>query len=188
MNRSFPSSSQISYMTWVAEGILNKDQPWQSWRPRWPSKTVFIGSEITFAFLLQLGMTILNECVNLPRSNRLLNSQEIIFWRQLCQASVSMLGFQVFGASRVRDFHFWEAASYFRGTIAVLLRYVAGRSRTFIILDIFHFLQLYFNILLQSYILHFQYQCIKFWHDKFTHFTVKYGFISILNCWFEIWI
>ena len=21
-------------MTWVAEGIINKDQPWQSWRPR----------------------------------------------------------------------------------------------------------------------------------------------------------
>jgi hypothetical protein len=21
-------------MTWVAEGILNQDQPWQSWKPR----------------------------------------------------------------------------------------------------------------------------------------------------------
>ena len=144
--------------------------------------------EIIFVFVLLLGMTLSNECVNLLISNGLQNSQEKTFWCLLCQVSVSMLGFQVFGASRVRDFHFWEAASYFRGTIAVLLWYVAGRSRTFIILDIFHFLQLYFNISLQSYILHFQYQCIKFWHDKFTHFTVKYGFISILNCWFEIWI
>jgi len=35
LNRSLGSpTSQISYMTWVAEGVLNKDQPWQSWRPR----------------------------------------------------------------------------------------------------------------------------------------------------------
>jgi len=34
MNRKFSPTQQITYMTWVAEGVLNKDQPWQSWRPR----------------------------------------------------------------------------------------------------------------------------------------------------------
>jgi len=42
LNRAF-SSCQISYMTWVAEGVLNKDQPWQSWRPRF---LALRGSEI----------------------------------------------------------------------------------------------------------------------------------------------
>lgn len=34
LNRSFSPDRQISYMVWVAEGVLNKDQPWQSWKPR----------------------------------------------------------------------------------------------------------------------------------------------------------
>ena len=34
LNRSFPSTNQISFMTWVAEGIINADQPWQNWKPR----------------------------------------------------------------------------------------------------------------------------------------------------------
>lgn len=34
LNRGFSADRQISYMTWVAEGILNQDQPWQSWKPR----------------------------------------------------------------------------------------------------------------------------------------------------------
>ena len=34
LNRAFASNQQISFMTWVAEGIINNDQPWQSWKPR----------------------------------------------------------------------------------------------------------------------------------------------------------
>ena len=34
LNRTFASNQQISFMTWVAEGIINNDQPWQSWKPR----------------------------------------------------------------------------------------------------------------------------------------------------------
>ena len=34
LNRSFSSTNQISFMTWVAEGVINNDQPWQNWRPR----------------------------------------------------------------------------------------------------------------------------------------------------------
>ena len=25
---------QISYMSWVAEGVLNRSQPWQNWKPK----------------------------------------------------------------------------------------------------------------------------------------------------------
>jgi len=25
---------QISYMNWVAEGVLNRNQPWQNWKPK----------------------------------------------------------------------------------------------------------------------------------------------------------
>ncbi len=28
-------SEQISYMNWVAEGILNRNQPWQNWKPKY---------------------------------------------------------------------------------------------------------------------------------------------------------
>jgi hypothetical protein len=31
-------------MTWVAEGILNQDQPWQSWKPRSETQMKFISS------------------------------------------------------------------------------------------------------------------------------------------------
>jgi len=34
LNRVFSSSGHISYMTWVVEGIINQDQPWQNWKPR----------------------------------------------------------------------------------------------------------------------------------------------------------
>jgi len=34
LNRKCSPTTQITYMTWVAEGVLNQDQPWQSWRPR----------------------------------------------------------------------------------------------------------------------------------------------------------
>lgn len=34
LNRGFPASQQISYMTWVVEGVINKDQPWQNWKPK----------------------------------------------------------------------------------------------------------------------------------------------------------
>ena len=33
-NRQFSSSEQISYMYWVAEGVLNRNQPWQNWKPK----------------------------------------------------------------------------------------------------------------------------------------------------------
>jgi hypothetical protein len=35
LNRVFSRSGHISYMTWVVEGIINQDQPWQNWKPRW---------------------------------------------------------------------------------------------------------------------------------------------------------
>ena len=31
LNRCFSSTNQISFMTWVAEGIINNDHPWQNW-------------------------------------------------------------------------------------------------------------------------------------------------------------
>ncbi|XP_046672710.1 gamma-1-syntrophin [Homalodisca vitripennis] len=33
-NRNFPAAERIEYMGWVNEGILNNNQPWQSYRPR----------------------------------------------------------------------------------------------------------------------------------------------------------
>jgi len=33
-NRGFGPTEQISYMSWVAEGVLNKNQPWQNWKPK----------------------------------------------------------------------------------------------------------------------------------------------------------
>lgn len=33
-NQSFPQSEQISYMSWLAEGVLNRNQPWQNWKPK----------------------------------------------------------------------------------------------------------------------------------------------------------
>lgn len=34
LNRVFTCSRHISYMAWVVEGIINQDQPWQNWKPR----------------------------------------------------------------------------------------------------------------------------------------------------------
>jgi len=35
LNRGFKSESeQITYMSWVAEGVLNRNQPWQNWKPK----------------------------------------------------------------------------------------------------------------------------------------------------------
>lgn len=34
LNRQLSSNEQISYMGWVAEGVLNSNQPWQNWTPR----------------------------------------------------------------------------------------------------------------------------------------------------------
>eukprot|EP00090_Calanus_glacialis_P000704 TRINITY_DN10474_c0_g1_i1.p1 TRINITY_DN10474_c0_g1~~TRINITY_DN10474_c0_g1_i1.p1 ORF type:complete len:538 (-),score=151.56 TRINITY_DN10474_c0_g1_i1:391-2004(-) len=34
LNRIFSSSRHISHMAWVVEGIINQDQPWQNWKPR----------------------------------------------------------------------------------------------------------------------------------------------------------
>jgi len=34
LNRSFAQHQQISYMTWVVEGVLNQNQPWQNWKPK----------------------------------------------------------------------------------------------------------------------------------------------------------
>ena len=28
-------TEQISYMNWVAEGVLNRNQPWQNWKPKY---------------------------------------------------------------------------------------------------------------------------------------------------------
>ena len=28
-------AEQISYMNWVAEGVLNRNQPWQNWKPKY---------------------------------------------------------------------------------------------------------------------------------------------------------
>lgn len=33
-NRNFPAAERIEYMGWVNEGILNNNQPWQNYRPR----------------------------------------------------------------------------------------------------------------------------------------------------------
>jgi len=33
-NRGFKANNQISYMGWVAEGVLNRNQPWQNWKPK----------------------------------------------------------------------------------------------------------------------------------------------------------
>uniref|UniRef100_A0A1B6D4W2 PDZ domain-containing protein n=1 Tax=Clastoptera arizonana TaxID=38151 RepID=A0A1B6D4W2_9HEMI len=33
-NRNFPAAERIEYMGWVNEGVLNNNQPWQSYRPR----------------------------------------------------------------------------------------------------------------------------------------------------------
>ena len=33
-NRGFKANDQISYMGWVAEGVLNRNQPWQNWKPK----------------------------------------------------------------------------------------------------------------------------------------------------------
>lgn len=33
-NRNFIVSDRIEYMGWVNEGILNNNQPWQSYKPR----------------------------------------------------------------------------------------------------------------------------------------------------------
>lgn len=33
-NRNFAAGERIEYMGWVNEGILNTNQPWQSYRPR----------------------------------------------------------------------------------------------------------------------------------------------------------
>ncbi|KAF4523482.1 hypothetical protein B566_EDAN004551 [Ephemera danica] len=33
-NRSLASAERIEYMGWVNEGVLNNNQPWQCWRPR----------------------------------------------------------------------------------------------------------------------------------------------------------
>jgi len=43
LNRSFAMEHQISYMSWVAEGILSKDQAWQNWKPRF---LVLKGAEV----------------------------------------------------------------------------------------------------------------------------------------------
>eukprot|EP00095_Tigriopus_kingsejongensis_P005920 maker-scaffold825_size91437-snap-gene-0.16 protein:Tk05920 transcript:maker-scaffold825_size91437-snap-gene-0.16-mRNA-1 annotation:"gamma-1-syntrophin isoform x2" len=34
LNRDFSSSEQLTYMGWVGEGVLNSNQPWQNWTPR----------------------------------------------------------------------------------------------------------------------------------------------------------
>ena len=34
LNRGFKEHEQITYMSWVAEGILNRNQPWQNWKPK----------------------------------------------------------------------------------------------------------------------------------------------------------
>ena len=150
--------------------------------------------EIIFVFVLLLGMTLLNECVNLLRSNGLQNSQEKTFWRLLCQVSVSMLGFQVFGASRVRDFHFWEAASYFRGTIAVLLWYAVLLWNVLADLEHSSFLIFFISCNCSSTSHCSHTYCISNINASSSDMTnlptsaEKYGFISILNCWFKIWI
>lgn len=33
-NRNFSVSERIEYMGWVNEGILNNNQPWQNYKPR----------------------------------------------------------------------------------------------------------------------------------------------------------
>jgi hypothetical protein len=33
-NRVLEATDQISYMSWVAEGVLNRNQPWQNWKPK----------------------------------------------------------------------------------------------------------------------------------------------------------
>jgi len=34
LNRLFSGTEQITHMGWVAEGILNRNQPWQNWHPK----------------------------------------------------------------------------------------------------------------------------------------------------------
>jgi len=33
-NRTLASSERVEYMGWVNEGVLNNNQPWQCWRPK----------------------------------------------------------------------------------------------------------------------------------------------------------
>lgn len=33
-NRNFSVSDKIEYMGWVNEGVLNNNQPWQNYKPR----------------------------------------------------------------------------------------------------------------------------------------------------------
>lgn len=33
-NRNFSVSDRIEYMGWVNEGVLNNNQPWQNYKPR----------------------------------------------------------------------------------------------------------------------------------------------------------
>ena len=34
-NLELPPTDQITYMSWVAEGVLNQNQPWQNWKPKY---------------------------------------------------------------------------------------------------------------------------------------------------------
>ena len=43
LNRSSLPMEQISYMSWVAEGVLNRNQPWQNWKPKF---LVLKGAEV----------------------------------------------------------------------------------------------------------------------------------------------
>ena len=50
LNRTFPADQHISYLTWVAEGLLNKDQPWQSWKPRSAGEQGQLGHMYTYSY------------------------------------------------------------------------------------------------------------------------------------------
>ena len=34
-NVDLPPRDEITYMSWVAEGVLNRNQPWQNWKPKY---------------------------------------------------------------------------------------------------------------------------------------------------------
>ena len=34
-NVALPPTDQVTHLTWVAEGVLNRNQPWQNWRPKY---------------------------------------------------------------------------------------------------------------------------------------------------------
>lgn len=44
-NRNLPAHDHIEYMGWVNEGVLNNNQPWQNYKPRFMTLR---GTDVSF--------------------------------------------------------------------------------------------------------------------------------------------